>query len=177
MTQSLPQNFGRRPPRMSITNVVTTDTLEAQYNPETLEETFGANYAKLTVPGLSHQVKHFVHTDDVPYSFELFEHALESGHTNADAVSRMKEARRFLRALTHPWRAEGIKRGGAPRALFIWPNLISLTCVLTKCTIKHATFNSLNEPVLWRANVTLEEIRDEFVSMEDILENGTGDEL
>ncbi len=169
--------FNTKPAAVTLVNVVTGEARAVQFNPGDLEEALGANYAKLVVPGLSHQRKHFVHTEDVTYTFDLFQHALGSGETSADYLRGIREDRRFLYALTHPWRADGINRGGAPRVLFIWPKLISLTCVVTKLSFKYTMFNKDGAPVAWTCKVVMEEIRDAFVSMEDILNNGTGNEI
>ncbi len=172
-----PSNFSVKPAPLTLVNMVTGDARTAQFNPEELEESLGVNYARLQVPGLSHTRKHFINTEDVKYSFELFQHCLESGDTGLASMKAIREDRRFLYALTHPWRADGIKRGGAPRVLFIWPKLISLTCVVTQLSFKYSMFNKDGAPVAWRAKVSLEQIRDEFVSMEDILNTGTGNEI
>ncbi len=162
---------------MTLVNMVTGVARTVQFNPAELEETIGVNYARLVVPGLSHTRKHFVNTDDVKFSFELFSHCLDSGDTKLANMLAIREDRRFLYALTHPWRADGIKRGGAPRVLFIWPHLISLTCVVTSLTFKYTLFNKTGAPAAWNARVQLEQIRDEFVGMEDILNEGTGNEI
>lgn len=172
------QNFDIKPAPVTLVNLVTTESLEVQFNPEQLEEAFGANFAKLVVPGLSHQRKHFVHTEEPVYTFDLFNHCLGSGQTGPAAMQTIRAARRFLMALAHPWRgAESIERGGSPRVLFIWPQLISLPCKLTKCVFRYTMFSATSAPTLWNAKVTLEVDRDEFVSMEDILNGGTGNEI
>lgn len=160
-----------RAPQMILVNTVTGDARSAMFNPDELEEVLGATYAKLTVPGLSHQRKHFVNTDDVQYNFELFYHCLDG--SGPDGLKAITDDRKFLYASVHPWRSDSIQRGGAPRMLFIWPKLISLTCVMTKLTFKYTLFNREGDPVAWRAKITLEEIREQFVSMEDILDLGT----
>lgn len=159
-----------RAPAMTLVNMVTGDARTAQFNPTELEEALGATYAKHQVPGLSHQRKHFINTDDVTFNFELFYHAMSGKASDLQAIL---DDRKFLYALAHPRRAGGISKGGAPRALFIWPTFISLTCVITKLTFKYTHFNSAGSPTRWSARVTLEEIRDEFVGMDDILAQGT----
>jgi hypothetical protein len=57
--------------------------------------------------------------------------------------------------------------------LFIWPTFISLTCILRNLRFTYTQFNKNGSPIAWKAKITLEEIRDVFVSMEDILALGT----
>lgn len=172
-----PQNFATKPPSMTLVNMVTTDSLEVQFNPEQLTEVLGANYAKLTVPGLSHQRKHFVYTEEPAYSFDLFNNSLDSGYNGLTAMQAIRSDRRFLYSLVHPWRSDGIARGGAPRVLFIWPQLVSLPVKIMKLSFKYTQFNKNAAPCAWTCGVQLEVDRDAFVSMEDILNEGTGNEI
>ncbi len=158
------------PDRMSIVNLATGEQLDAQFNPEEIQESIGAVYAKQAVPGLSHQVKQFVHTEDLTVSFTL----LWSGFDGPARHALNMDARRFLHAACYPRRTAGsLAYGGAPRLLFVWPELYALTCVLTKATFSHKQFRLKGAPVRFSCAVTLEEIRDALVSMEDVLEVGT----
>ncbi len=105
------------------------------------------------------------------FTFDLFYHCVDgSGPAGLQAIL---DDRKFLYSLTHPWRADSIQRGGAPRVLFIWPTFISLTCVITSLSFQYTLFNKQGAPIAYKASVGLEEIRDVFVSMEDILTFGT----
>lgn len=163
-------NRHQRPPPMVLVNMVTNEALEAQFNPAEFEEVLGANYARQTVPGLSHQVLQFVHTENTKYNFELF---FESANGGPAELKRNLDARIFLQAACHPWRAGGVKRGGAPRLLFIWPKLISLSCVVTGLSFKYTRFNIEDDPVVFTAKVVLEEVRDTIVTMDDVIAYGT----
>lgn len=157
-------------PQMILVNMITGEARSAQFNPEELAEELGTNYASLTVPGLSHTRKHFINTEDVKFDFELWYHAV--GGTEAD-LKAIHEDRKHIYALAHPWRADGISRGGPPRSLFIWPTFISLTCIVRKVIFRYTQFNKFGTPIAWRAKLALEEVRDEFVSMEDVRNLGT----
>lgn len=159
------------PARMSLVNLVTGDERVAQYNPEELEEKIGVAFADLQVPGLSHKRSHFLNTENVTFSFELF-YSCVNGSGPA-GLQAMKEDRKFIYALTHPWRADGIERGGSPRVLFVWPQLVSLTCKVRNVTFRYTSFNKEGAPTRWSAKMELFEIRDAFVGMEDILSQGT----
>lgn len=170
-------DYDTRAPRVTLTNMVTADSLEVQFNPREIEETFGATYAKLTVPGLSHQRKHFVNTNDVVYSFELFNHCKQSGNNGLTAMQAIRRDKRWLMSLVFPWRSSGIKRGGAPRVLLTWPQMIAMQCVVTGMKFKSDLFNKNNAPIGWTCSITMEWQLDAFLSMEEVLISGAGNEV
>ncbi len=159
-----------RPARMSIANVATGESVEAQFNPSEFEEALEVNWTRQTVPGLSHQPLQFVNTGNVKFTLELnFE--VQDPSTDLDTIH---QSRRFLQSLCYPRRgAEDVVGGGPPRALFVWPNVISLTCVVTALSFKYGRFNLEGTPVQFTAKVTLEEIRDVRLLSEDVLADGS----
>lgn len=161
---------GQKPARMSIANVATGESVEAQFNPTDFEEALEVNWARQTVPGLSHQPLQFVNTGNVRFTLEL---NFEAQDPNSN-LEQMHFARRFLQSLCYPRRgAEDVVGGGPPRALFVWPTVISLTCVVTALSFKYGRFNLEGTPVQFMAKVTLEEIRDVRLLSEDVLADGT----
>jgi hypothetical protein len=160
----------QRPARMSIANVSTGDSVEAQFNPNELEEALEVNWTRQTVPGLSHQPLQFVNTGNVKFTMELnFE--VQDPSTDLETIHL---ARRFLLSLCYPRRgAEDVVGGGPPRALFVWPGVISLTCVVTSLSFKYDRFNLEGTPVQFTAKVTLEEIRDVRLLSEEVLADGS----
>jgi hypothetical protein len=162
--------WGARPDPMSLTNIKTGETIEPNFNPTEFEEEYGATYARQTVVGLGHQVLQFINTNNAKFDVELPFSAVDGGRAE---LARIARARIFLIAACHPVRANSILSGGAPRILFVWPNLLSLTCVLTNLKIKHTKFNRSGATVYFMASVTLEEIRDVNLLMEDIFALGT----
>ncbi len=159
-----------RPARMSIANVATGEAVEAQFNPSEFEEALEVNWTRQTVPGLSHQPLQFVNTGNVKFTLELNFEAQDPS-TDLDTIH---QSRRFLQSLCYPRRgAEDVVGGGPPRALFVWPNVISLTCVVTALSFKYGRFNLEGTPVQFTAKVTLEEIRDVRLLSEDVLADGS----
>jgi hypothetical protein len=160
----------QRPARMSIANVSSGDSVEAQFNPNELEEALEVNWTRQTVPGLSHQPLQFVNTGNVKFTMELnFE--VQDPTTDLETIHR---ARRFLQSLCYPRRgAEDVVGGGPPRALFVWPGVISLTCVVTALSFKYDRFNLEATPVQFTAKLTLEEIRDVRLLSEEVLADGS----
>lgn len=160
-----------KPATMLLVNLANNQTLQPQFNPTEFEEKLGATWAKLAVPGLSHQVKQFSNTIDVTYDFELFYRVSDGG---PDELKRVLQARLFLYAACHPRAsATTINGAGPPRLLFVWPELISLSCVITALSFKYTMFNRNGNPIAYTAKVTLEEIRDVMITMEEVLAEGT----
>lgn len=164
------ETAGQTPARMSIANVSTGDSIDAQFNPTEFEEALEVNWARQTVPGLSHQPLQFVHTGNAKFTLELNFEA-QDPTTDLDEIHR---SRRFLQSLCYPRRgASDVIGGGPPRALFVWPNVVSLTCVVTALSFKYGRFNLDGTPVQFTAKVMLEEIRDVRLLSEDVLQDGT----
>lgn len=160
----------QRPARMSIANTATGDVVEAQFNPTEFEEALEVNWARQTVPGLSHQPLQFVNTGNVKFTLELHFEV----HDPTSDLEQIHFARRFLQSLCYPRRgAEDVIGGGPPRALFVWPNVVSLTCVVTGLSFKYSRFNLEGTPIQFNAKVTLEEIRDVRLLSEDVLTDGS----
>jgi hypothetical protein len=161
---------GQKPKRMSIANVATGDSIDAQFNPSELEEMLDVNWARQTVPGLSHQPLQFVNTGNTKMSFELRFEAQDPTTT----LDRLLRDRRFLQSLCYPRRgASTVIGGGPPRALFIWPKIVSLTCVVTGLAFRYTRFNLDGTPIEFACRVSLEEIRDVRLFSEDVLNDGT----
>jgi len=161
---------GQRPARMSIANVSSGESIEAQFNPTELDEALEVNWARQTVPGLSHQPLQFVNTGNLKFTFEL---QFEAQRATAD-VDRNLQARRFLQSLCYPRRgAANVIGGGPPRVLFVWPTFVSLTCVIASLSFKYSRFNLAGTPIQFSAKLALEEIRDVRLLSEEVLANGT----
>ena len=88
----------QRPARMSIANVSSGDSVEAQFNPTEFEEALEVNWARQTVPGLSHQPLQFVNTGNVKFTLEL---NFEAQDPTTD-LDQLHLSRRFLQSLCYP---------------------------------------------------------------------------
>jgi hypothetical protein len=161
---------GRAPARMSIASLATGVAIEAQFNPTELEEVLEVNWARLTVPGLSHQPLQFVHTGNVRFNLDL---NFEVQDPTVD-LAQIHHARRFLQSLCYPARgAATVATGGPSRVLFIWPGMVSLTSVITTLTFKYTRFNVEGTPVQFTAKLGLEEIRDVRLTADEVLADGS----
>ncbi len=164
--------LAQRPDRMTITNLVTASTVEMQYNPTEIEETLAVVYAHQVIPGLSHEVLQYTNTKNLAISFDLAFDAL--ANSKDYDVDDALNARRFLQSLCYPRRGATTIRGGAPaRSLFVWPNLYTLSTVITSLKIKFTRFALNGTPTAFVASLQIEEIRDFRLTAEDVLADGT----
>jgi hypothetical protein len=161
---SLVEATGQAPRRMAIVNLATGETVEAPFNPEDLEEAVEVLYARQPVRGLSHQPLQYGSTGNVTFQFEL-----RFLVTSPAAAKSLSSVRRFLQSLCYPgWSAESVVTGGPPRCLFVWPGLVSLTCVVTQLGLHYTRFRPDGVPIEMAARLALEEIRDTRLFSEDV---------
>jgi hypothetical protein len=162
--------LSRTPERMQIMDLRTEQSLTVQFNPSELEETIKVEWARMAPPGFSHKRLHYVGTDNVEFSFELVVDAMIEGTTLEETL----RTRQFLQSLCYAKRgAKNVLEGQAPRALFIWPNLITLTAVIDELAFKYERFHVSGAPTRYTVKVKLEEIRDVRLYGEDVLEGGS----
>ena len=156
--------FGN-PPRMSLTNLLTSETLTAQFNPQKLDESLDINYARQTIPGMSHQVIQYVNTNNVKWEgVELFFIADDPLGFNT-----LHRARTFIHSLLlPPGGAESVVGGAPPRVLFVWPHVLAVSAVITSAKFSHEMFKSDGRTRIMRVFLTLEEIRDVRITSEDM---------
>lgn len=140
----------------------------AQFNPTELEEQIEVNYARQTVPGLSHQVLQYINTNNVRFTFELYFHA-----GNGSLAANL-EARRRLESFCYP-NADGhdVAEGGPPKVLFVWPNVVSILAVISSLEFKYTQFNNKGTPIAWTCRVALEEYREVRLLSDEVAELGT----
>jgi hypothetical protein len=142
---------------MTLVNVRTNEVLEVQFNPSEFSKAIGANYARQPVPGLSYEPLQFAHTRNIVYEMELF---YETANVGYDRAAKILSAIRYLDSMTYPRNTGGLRTGGPPRALFIWPGFITMSCVITDIEYTFNRFNLVNTPCAFLADVTLESISD-----------------
>lgn len=158
-----------RPRRMYLTDLRTAETFEAQFNPTELEESIDVAYSELGVPGLPHAPLQYSGTSNKKFEFELFvstHGALERGLG--------EDFRRFLESLCYPAAvADTVLTGAPPRVLFVWPRLVSLTCVIRTLKFRHQRFAIDGGTTRYVASVSVSEIRDARLTSDDVRRVGT----
>ncbi len=152
-----------RPPRCTLVNVVTGESIECLFNPTQLTEKVQVNWNRLNVPGLSHQVLQFQSTGNrqlggVEFYLDRFFASAQPGTTDVMAF------RSFLRALTVP--PEGAL--APPRTLVVWPKVITVETVLTDLEFQYRQFATDASVLVYTATCGFEEILDLRVKSEDL---------
>jgi hypothetical protein len=160
---------GISPVRGALSNLRTGETMEFLLNPTDLREQVQVNYGRQQVPGLSHQVLQFSSTGNTTLPVEFYLDKFFARAASAEEDPDILSFKRFLQALTVPvGGAEDIAHGGPPRALFVWPGLLALTCVVTSLEFRYEQFDVSGKVLVYRAQVTFEEIRDVRMTSDEV---------
>jgi hypothetical protein len=86
----------------------------------------------------------------------------------------VKYALDFLDSLCYSKRnPQSIAKAAPPRCLFFWPQLMSLTCVVSELKHKYISFDRGGAPIHVEVDVSLKEIRDIRLTSEDVRANGS----
>ena len=167
MSMNLRSAIGR-PPRCVLVNVLTGESMECLLNPTQLAEKVQVNYARLTIPGLSHQLLQYQSTSNrqisgVEFYLDRYFAAEQPGDVD------IMDFRAFLRALTvPPNNAQGVLQAAPPRVLIIWPEVLTVEAVLTSVIFQYSQLAVDGRVMLYTAQVSFEEILDVRVTSEDL---------
>lgn len=157
------------PERMHLVDLRTGEDREVFFNPDQLQEQLSVNWARLTVPGLSHQVLHYVNTNNHSLDIDLY----LAAHSLLER-QLMDDWRRFLLSLCYSsGGAGGVADGGPPRVLLVWPQMFSMVVVLGSLKIRHTRFAQSGASTRYFATISVEEIRDMRLTSEDVRAQGT----
>lgn len=169
---SISDTLNRVAPKMSLTNIVDPiDTIFAQFNPEEIREQLRSVWERITIPGLSHQRLNYVSSDNYKTRFTLKYDA--TGRDQA-TQEEFEDNRKWIHAHFHPrGGADSILGGEAPRILFIWPGLISLTAIIDGADFRLKRFSSELKLLAWEVAIELSEIRDARLTFEEVRVQGT----
>ena len=157
-----------RAPRCFLVNIVTGESIDCLFNPTELSEKLSVNWNRLVIPGLSHQVLQFQATgnrqlSNVEFYLDRFFAAEQPGSPE------ILEFRAFIRALTvPPAGTEGVPATAPPRALFIWPDTVTVECVISSVEFLYKRLAVDGTVLVYTATVTFEEILDTRVTSEEL---------
>jgi hypothetical protein len=157
-----------RPPRCVVVNATTGESMDCLFNPTQLTEKVAVNYNRQVIPGLSHQVLQYQSTGNwqVP-SVEFYLDAYFSAAQPADAG--ILRFRAFLRSLTVPPAGTvGVSSTAPPRALFIWPNVLTIETVVVDLEFQYRQFGVDGGVLVYTATCTFEQILDARVTSEEL---------
>lgn len=157
----------KNPPKLILANLISGDELEVQFNPTKLQEQIEVNWARLAMPGQSHEKLHFIHTSNFKISLELFFRAM-----TRDELEKIHYARRQILSWAYPRSiSNDIVGGGAPTLLLYWPKMLSLKCVMGSASITHELFNHEGRSTQFNCSINLEEIRDVRLHFDEVAED------
>jgi len=169
IANDIPSSYLAIPARMHLSDLKTLETMNAQFNPAEFDEIVKVRWARLPSPGLSHERLHYDQTENHKITFELIFDAMEGG-----TVEGNLDARNFLLSLCYAKAgARTVSDGEPTRVLFVWPGMVSLTAVIGEVKIKHTRFNKEGRSTFFKADISLEEIRDERLTSEEVRQTGT----
>lgn len=162
------------PIRVMLCNLRTGEMVEVLLNPTELREQVQVHYGRLQVPGLSHQVLQFTATGNTTLPVAFYLDKLFARAVSIDEDPDILDFKRFLQALTVPvGPADDVAGGGPPRALFLWPGLASMTCVVTSLEFRYQQFDVFGQVLVYEAKVTFEEIRDARITSSEVRAAGS----
>ena len=188
------------PPRGAIQNLKTGEIFRFQFNPPDFTETFDANYARHNIPGLGYQVLQYINTNNNIIKLQLYlskvaqrnqilaappsanQPSPELGGSPSYNVPNFGKAtpypvdsvKRFLQSLLYPVRSESGGWQAPPLLLFIWPEVVRATCVLTTLSYNHQRFSTKTlGTVALTADVSLEVVSDFQVFSDFVQRRGT----
>ena len=155
--------------RLNVSNLDNGTVLRPQFNPAEFTESFDVNYARQRVPGLSHQVLQYINTNNDKLRMKL----VFIADNEAQAVENLK-SKRILQSFGYPRRGgDAVIGGGPPRLIVIWPNVISLRCVLASASFNFNRFDRTGRPIQFTAEVQFEEIRSVRLLSDEVELNGS----
>ena len=161
-----------RPPRCTLVNLTSGESIECLSNPTDLTERLGVNWNRLVIPGMSHQQLQYQSTanrqiPNVEFHLDRRFAAEQPGDFNILGF------RSFLAALTVPSAgADGVATGAPPRVLFTWPNFLTIESVVQGIDFAFRHFGVRGEVLVYTASVSFEEILDARVTSQ-ALRGGT----
>lgn len=160
---------GGPPPRVRIFNLRSQESIEVQFNPTQFSEALSVNYERPSILGMSHKPLQYINTDNLQVPMEFFYIA-----RTPEARELGQQSKNFLYSLCYPSRGAGsITAGQPPRALVVWPNVLSLTTKITQLNINNQRFNRRTGAVVqFTASCQFEEMRDVRWTSEDARELG-----
>lgn len=145
-TQSTP----RQRLRISVLDVDPIETIEVYRNPTGFSVGVDVNWARMQVPGLPHEPKHYVGTSNPAIPFEFFYAA-----SKPFEIDEMFDKQRLFDALAYP-----IEGGSMPRVLIQWPKTLTMICTLNSISTEFIEFARDGRPKVMAVRCELEEISD-----------------
>ncbi len=150
-----------------ITNTVTGENIEVQFNPEEYSVNRATNFASTPILGLSAPILQFVHGNMQTLEMELF---LDTREAHQSGSRTLNEAGEDVRNLTG--KITGLMDIDAsthapPVLLFTWASL-TFTCVLASANQRFVFFREDGIPTRARIQVTFNEYRNTEMEAKEV---------
>lgn len=150
-------NFGR------LVDLSNQEVHVFNWNPTELDESIKANFARQTIPGLSHQRSQFLSTGNREIEFVLVVDGI--AHGGPQSVERV---RNFLLSTMYPRASKRIDGAGAPKMLLLLPGAINSKGYVDSVKISHKLFYSDLKLRRFEATVKFIEEPDQRITSSDV---------
>ena len=147
---------------------------EVFLNPDSLTLDGASEWARIAVPGLSHEVLQWSHTKSRELSFTLQWSAIEALRRagRAAMTNDMVASDPLLRGYLFSLKAMllPVDRGRAPsRVTIMWPKVVLMTGAITSCNVTVTRFGRDGGILAFDADVSMVELRTTFLSRSNML--------
>lgn len=157
---------------MTLTNIRTAETREPQFNPEKVTEEIEANWTSLQPLGYSHEPQQFKNTGNLKLGFELTFNG-DTNYGGGGGGAFIHDTRQFLISMMYSSAsAQDVISGAPARALFVWPEMWAIQCVIKKSTFVHDWFSRTGHSMRYTAQLELILVSDFRIISENIRERG-----
>ena len=149
------------PERVHLVNQTTGEDKVVLINPEAFSLALEVRYTRIQPPGLSHEVLQYQGTGNRKISNIAFMLDRFIAEAQPDAPD-IQDFERFVMALTvPPGGTSGARDTRPPRAMVIWPGVLTMECVLTGVEFTYTDFSVDGGLLAYTASCSFEEILDE----------------
>jgi hypothetical protein len=156
------------PPRVSIANVSTGESITVPRNPQEFAAEVRAEYGQFAIQGAGYRPLQFAGTANPTFPM-VFQYIV----SDRREAEMLVEHKRFFMSLEYPRRGAGsVLHQAPPRALVIWAGVVALECVVKVVAMKDTRFNSAGQSVEATITVNFEEVRDGAIFSEDVAAQG-----
>lgn len=146
---------GYNPQRCVLINTLSGEFKEPLFNPEQLKRSLTVRYQRHQVPSLPFEVLQYQGTSNMEIKgLEFYMDQLVADQKGAGPI---RDFEAFLRAFCYP--PQGVLGGlrrAPPRLLVVWPNVVTLACVMTDLEMKTTLFFEDGRPRVETAVCTLQ---------------------
>lgn len=160
-------SYEEAPERMTVTNLATQETVTVQFNPTEFEHVLEVNWQRFTVPGLSHQPKHYINTNNPTFPIELFYRAVTQ-----QQLTEIHDRIKFFESLCYPVASDTVASGGPPRVLFRWPQMIAIVATVNSLGQRFMIFTPRGKARVLRVRIEFEEIRSVRLLSDEVRQFG-----